>query len=84
VDGEELVADADSDGAEAGDDNCGDTPNPDQADQDNDGVGTACDTQEVPLTKDDCKNGGYRDFNGNYTFRNQGDCVSFVATKGRL
>ena len=35
----------------------------------------------VPLTKDDCKNGGYANFtraNGT-TFSNQGQCVSYVA-----
>ncbi len=79
----ELVADADGDGVADGDDNCVNTVNPGQEDADQDGVGTACDTQEMPLTKDDCKNGGYRNFDGIYTFRNQGDCVSFVATHGR-
>jgi hypothetical protein len=33
-----------------------------------------------PTTKAECKNGGWRDFG---IFRNQGDCVSFVATKGK-
>ena len=33
-----------------------------------------------PTTKDDCKNGGWKSFPG---FKNQGDCVSFVATHGR-
>jgi hypothetical protein len=33
-----------------------------------------------PTTKDECKNGGWRDFG---TFKNQGDCVSFVATGGK-
>jgi hypothetical protein len=37
------------------------------------------DAQPVPATKQDCKNGGWRNF-GN--FKNQGDCLSFVATKG--
>jgi hypothetical protein len=39
----------------------------------------------VPLTTDDCKNGGWQtlmDSEGN-SFKNQGDCVSFVATKGK-
>ena len=31
-------------------------------------------------TKDQCKNGGWRNFLG---FKNQGDCVSFVATGGK-
>ena len=34
----------------------------------------------VPITKGQCKNGGWRNFPG---FKNQGDCVSFVATKGK-
>ncbi len=41
-------------------------------------------TETVP-TKDDCKNGGWRtmiDGAGNH-FKNQGDCVSYFATKGR-
>jgi len=41
-------------------------------------------TEEVP-TKDDCKNGGWQtmiDTSGN-AFKNQGDCVSFFATKGK-
>jgi hypothetical protein len=37
-------------------------------------------TATVPRTKDDCKHGGWRAFG---RFRNQGDCVSFVATGGR-
>jgi hypothetical protein len=35
----------------------------------------------LPATKQECKNGGWRDFGD--TFKNQGDCVSFVATKGK-
>jgi hypothetical protein len=32
----------------------------------------------VPASKDQCKNGGWKNFPG---FKNQGQCVSFVATK---
>jgi hypothetical protein len=34
----------------------------------------------LPTSKDQCKNGGWRNFPG---FKNQGDCVSFVATGGK-
>jgi hypothetical protein len=34
----------------------------------------------LPTSKDQCKNGGWRAFPG---FKNQGDCVSYVATGGR-
>ena len=34
----------------------------------------------LPATKEECKKGGWRDFEG---FKNQGDCVSFVATGGK-
>ena len=33
----------------------------------------------LPTTKDQCKHGGWRNFG---VFKNQGDCVSFVATGG--
>ena len=33
----------------------------------------------LPSSKEECKNGGWRNFEA---FRNQGDCVSFVATRG--
>lgn len=36
----------------------------------------------APTTKDDCKKGGWKTYT-EPTFRNQGDCVSFVATGGR-
>ena len=39
----------------------------------NSGVGT-------PTAKSQCKNGGWRTFG---VFKNQGDCVSFVATGGK-
>ena len=34
----------------------------------------------LPTAKDRCKNGGWRLFG---VFRNEGDCISFVATKGK-
>jgi hypothetical protein len=34
----------------------------------------------TPTSKDQCKNGGWQSFG---LFKNQGDCVSFVSTKGR-
>lgn len=41
---------------------------------------TVVDAPPVPTSKDQCKNGGWRTFGA---FRNQGDCVSFVATVGK-
>jgi hypothetical protein len=38
------------------------------------------DAQPSPTSKDQCTNGGWRRYGG---FKNQGDCVSFVATGGR-
>jgi hypothetical protein len=38
------------------------------------------DAQPLPISKDQCKNGGWRNYG---VFKNQGDCVSFVATKGK-
>jgi hypothetical protein len=35
---------------------------------------------ERPTTKDQCKNGGWRTFG---VFKNQGDCVGYVATRGK-
>ncbi|MDA1004379.1 MAG: hypothetical protein O3B31_13710 [Chloroflexi bacterium] len=37
-------------------------------------------TSSLPTSKDQCKNGGWTAFG---RFKNQGDCVSFVATKGK-
>ena len=34
----------------------------------------------LPTTKDQCKKGGWKDFG---VFKNQGDCVSFVASEGK-
>jgi hypothetical protein len=41
---------------------------------------TVTDAPALPTRKDQCKNGGWRTFG---VFKNQGDCVSFVATKGK-
>jgi hypothetical protein len=38
------------------------------------------DTSALPATREQCKHGGWRSFG---IFKNQGDCVSFVATKGK-
>ena len=38
------------------------------------------DARPFPTSKDQCKNGGWRNYGT--TFKNQGDCVSFVATGG--
>ena len=35
----------------------------------------------LPTNKDQCKDNGWKDYGR--TFKNQGDCVSFVATKGK-
>jgi hypothetical protein len=40
-----------------------------------DGDITVHDTPALPTSKDQCKNGGWRNFPG---FRNQGECVAFV------
>jgi hypothetical protein len=81
--GDACDADDDNDGVADTTDNCRTVANPDQADADRDGVGAACDSQEVPLSKADCMNGRWRNFNGTMRFRNQGACVSFVASKGK-
>lgn len=38
-------------------------------------------SQNLPVNKDQCKKDGWKTFGT--TFKNQGDCVSFVATNGR-
>jgi hypothetical protein len=37
-------------------------------------------SEATPTSKDQCKHGGWRTYG---VFKNQGDCVSFVATKGK-
>ena len=41
---------------------------------------TVVDAPPLPTSKDQCKNGGWRTYG---VFKNQGDCVSFVATGGK-
>jgi hypothetical protein len=41
---------------------------------------TVIDAPPLPTTKDECKHGGWQTFS---VFKNQGDCVSFVATGGK-
>jgi hypothetical protein len=41
---------------------------------------TTYDFERVPLSKDDCKKGGWESYG---TFKNQGDCVSSVASKNK-
>jgi hypothetical protein len=38
------------------------------------------DAQPFPTSKDQCKNGGWQTYGA---FKDQGDCVSYVATKGK-
>jgi hypothetical protein len=41
---------------------------------------TVVDAPPLPTTKEQCKNGGWKTYG---VFKNQGDCVSFVATGGK-
>ena len=70
-----CFTDTDSDGVADSNDNCPETPNPDQADFDHDGVGDACD---APASTDECRNSGWRNFTYPTRFNNQGECMSFV------
>lgn len=48
-------------------------------------AGTSFDFEPAPVTKDNCKQGGWQTATGpeGEAFRNQGDCVSFFASNGK-
>ena len=77
------TTDSDGDGVGDNADNCPTNANTNQVDRDNDGTGAACDTQELPLTKDDCKKGRWSSYDGTATFSDQDDCVGYVASGGK-
>jgi hypothetical protein len=87
--GDACEPDTDGDGVIDDTDNCVENANGDQADGDGDGIGDACDTDKdddgiedtaPPASADLCKKGGYANFN-NPSFKNQGQCVSYVNTR---
>jgi hypothetical protein len=67
--GDACDADDDNDGVPDVDDDCSTTPG---------GAQNGC---PLPTNKDQCKNGGWQNYGT--SFKNQGDCVSFVATQGK-
>jgi hypothetical protein len=82
--GDACDDDLDGDGVPNSVDNAPRTPNADQQDLDRDGIGDVIDPTVLPLSADMCKKGGYvRFYDGDATFKNQGDCVSSVASKNK-
>ncbi len=61
-------------------DDCSPLPPPSVGGPLSDGDITITDAPPVPTSKDQCKNGGWKTFG---VFKNQGDCVSFVATEAK-
>jgi hypothetical protein len=82
--GDVCDLDDDNDGVADDVDNAPRHPNPDQQDLDGDGLGDVADPTVLPIAADQCKRNGWkRFFDQDTRFKNQGDCVSFVATVGR-
>jgi hypothetical protein len=82
--GDACDPDIDGDGIPNGSDNAPRVPNADQQDLDGDGIGDVIDTKVLPRNADMCKKDGWKRFyDGSARFKNQGDCVSFVATGGK-
>lgn len=85
--------DDDADGVDDAVDNCVGVSNPDQTDSDDDGIGDVCDptpdgdgpTTSEPPDKDACKRDGWATYTDHVgePFKNQGDCVSYVVSRGR-
>jgi len=82
--GDACDSDVDGDGIANDVDNAPRTPNADQQDLDGDGIGDVIDTKVLPRSADACKKDGWKSYyDGSLRFKNQGDCVSFVATGGK-
>jgi len=82
--GDACDDDVDGDGVTNGIDNAPRDPNADQLDLDQDGLGDVIDTRVLPMSAEMCKKDAFKRFyDGAARFKNQGDCVSFVATGGK-
>ncbi len=82
--GDACDGDIDGDGVANDTDNAPRDANADQQDLDEDGIGDVIDTNVLPLNSAMCKKEGWkRYYDGSARFKNQGDCVAFVATGER-